>query len=63
MQLPVSTPEQRLAGVIGQIIVENAKLGYEVEVLRQSLAESQSKIRELTQCVHALEAAANGPPS
>ena len=37
------TPEQRLAGVIGQIIVENAKLGYEIETLRQMLAAEKAR--------------------
>ncbi len=35
--------EQRLAGVIGQVIVENAMLGAEVERLRLELAKEQER--------------------
>ena len=39
----IQSPEVRLAGVIGQIVVENAKLGYEIEVLRRSVAAEQAR--------------------
>ncbi len=39
----MTTVEQRLAGLIGQIIVENAILGAEVERLRLELAKEQER--------------------
>ncbi len=39
----MTTVEQRLAGVIGQIIVENAMLGAEVERLRLELVKEQER--------------------
>ncbi len=41
--MTISTMEQRLAGVIGQIIVENAMLGVEVERLRLELVKEQER--------------------
>jgi regulator of replication initiation timing len=41
--MTIATMEQRLAGVIGQIIVENAALGAEVERLRLELAREKAR--------------------
>ncbi len=41
--MTITTMEQRLAGVIGQIIVENATLGAEVERLRLEFAKEQER--------------------
>lgn len=47
MNVP-QTPEQRLAGVIGQIIVENSKLGYEIEVTRLQVQEANERANTLS---------------
>lgn len=44
----VQTPEQRLAGVVGQIIVENAKLGFMAESLQQQVQAANERANELS---------------
>ncbi len=41
--MTIATADQRLAGFIGQIIVENAKLAAEVEQLRLDLVKEQER--------------------
>lgn len=41
----IQTPEQRLAVGIGDLFVINAKLGYEVEMLRHQIAQVHTALQ------------------
>jgi hypothetical protein len=53
----VQTPEQRISAVIGQIIIDNAKLGHEVEQLRLDIAHERARADAAERRVKELEAA------
>jgi hypothetical protein len=44
----VQSVEQRVAGALGQVIVDNAKLGYELEMTRARAAELEARIGEIS---------------
>lgn len=55
MHTEVLTPEQRLAILIGEIYVTNAKLGYERDALKQALSAALTRADAAEQRLREIE--------
>jgi len=57
---PILDAEQRLAGVIGQIVVENAKLGAAVDRLQAELQQTRARAEAAERIIRDIEARSQG---